>query len=334
MEESLIRSIWNALRHRRDLVATLAITLLLSIQSPLGILRVNANAIASLIFQVAGTVVPLALAAAGLSSTFVIKIATEMPEAFEEHKDFPPHRRGQALMRRIKELQEVLEPAWRATAFVLVSFLISALTLLIPPETFSTGVFAIRVSLDTFLASLSLSCILVGTVSFLPMIRYSFRGKVLTNLLRVAQRLREQVPSTLDELLKDARELRSKNREDSDVKIVSKLSDEYQGRSFPLCEKLGLKADDLVGPIEDATSGLAEIKRGIDSRDWQQVCRGVMQKIEQEEAYRKQHGQQSQDTRDAWHDRRRGIETSTQAVMDKWLPDSLKNSSALGKNNK
>jgi len=60
MEESLVLSTWNALRHRRDLVATLAITLLMSIQSPLGILRVDAKAIASLIFQVAGTVVPLA----------------------------------------------------------------------------------------------------------------------------------------------------------------------------------------------------------------------------------------------------------------------------------
>jgi hypothetical protein len=320
-DESLRFAISEAFRHRTSLFAIIFITFALSIETPIGVLKVNAIAMASLIFPVAGTIVALALTAAGLASTFTLKLAADIPDIYE-NKAFPSQEKAQAIINRAEELQQALLPAWRGTLLVLSSFLLSAVALITPPMSVPLGMPEIRLIVDNFFSSASLGCVLVGTLSFIPTVRFSFRGKLLANLLNAARRLRERDPPTLSYLLQRARALKDQNPSDTYPQIEVKLCEEFKGRSFPLVEKLGLGEGEANGQIEDVTSGLSEIKRGINSSNWQEICRGIVRILEQDEIYKRVYGEY--DGKDAWHDRSKGIERPTANAMSKWLPETFK----------
>src|SRR5262245_14760574 len=198
--QSLLHDVAEVFRNPSNVLATTLITIFFCVETPFGIIKINSNALASLIFPVAGTIVALALTAAGLASTFVLKIAADIPEIYQADEGFSVQRKAGGIIDRVKELQRNLLPAWRGTIFVLISFLLSALTLVLPSVKVPLGIPGVRLSVDGFFASASLATVVVGTLWFIPMVRFSFRAKLLDELLTAAtlrtQALSNQRPQT------------------------------------------------------------------------------------------------------------------------------------------
>jgi hypothetical protein len=319
---SLWSAIDEALRDRRSVSAVVLISIALSIYTPLGILRVNANALASLIFPVAGTVVALALTAAGLSSSFILKLSADLEHAYQDkNKSFSREARGWALIKRGRNLQRGVMPAWRGTVFVLFSFLLSAVALVAPPNKISLGRSGIGFSIDALFSSSALGFLLVGSLWFIPAVRFSFRSELLENILLSAEAFRGKDVPSVSYLLERARAVKLRNPQDSNAEIELELCEEFKGRPFPLVDKVALGEGDAPGEIEDVTSGLSEIRRGIQTGSWKDIFQGIMRSLDQDEANEKHHGRSKAKT--LGHDRLKGIEGSTERAL-KDLPDMLK----------
>lgn len=326
--QTLWEAVWAGLKSRPSLASVLVLTLALCVRTPFGLLEVRAHELAALIFPVAGTIVALALTAAGLSSTFIVKLSDQMNEVYDDKK-FNKEDRGQAVIKRAKALKAGLLPAWHGSVFVLCSFILSALALVAPATEFRIAAGRVALMFDALFAGSALGCLLVGSLWFLPTVRFSFRADLLEQVIRAGEALRGHSAPTVGDLFRRARVLKSRDREATYQEIGSELCEEYTGRPFPPADKVTIGGADARGPIEEYTSGLALVERGIQTRDWGEICRGVVLSLEQIENYEKQRGVRV--NFDEWHDRLDGIRGATEAGVSKWLPEELNNAAAEGR---
>jgi hypothetical protein len=319
--QSLWDAICEALKHALSLAFVFLATTLLSISSPWGFFQVKAHEVASLVFPVAGTIVALALTAAGLASTFIGRLSDQMPDIYAPHPEFTAEARARAVLHRAEALRKGIFPGWRGSVFVLCSFLLSAVALIMPADPVPLGK-GFNLAVDSVFSVSALACLIVGSLWFLPTVRFSFRGELLQQLIRSAEQWRNSTVPTVAEIFRRAELLRKQNSPASYKQIQAELCKEYAGRPFPSVNNIAIDEAEGRAPVEESTAGLPIIKRGIDSKDWSSICEGVVLTLEQIEQYEHEHG--SQGSNDAWHDRLHGIERATETGISKWLPESFK----------
>jgi hypothetical protein len=286
---SLGEMAWAELKHRPSLVSVLVLTALLAVRTPVGVLKIRADVLAPLVFQVAGTIVGLALTAAGLASTFIVRLSEQVEEVYVD-KNFSKEERGRVLINRASELKDGLLPAWRGSVFVLCAFLMSALALITPAAEIQVVPRLAAVSLDSLFAVGSLSFLVIGSLWFLPTVKFSFRVELLENIISSAEALRKSAAPTVEGLFRRAQALRNQRPQASYEEIRVELCEECTGRPFPPADKIAFSEADAKGPIEESSAGLGLVKRGIQERDWGEVCRGVVLSLEQIEQYETQRG--------------------------------------------
>jgi len=163
-----------------SLLPVLVITLLLGLKSPGGVFTVNAAALAALVFQVAGTMVALALPAAQLANGFFGQLEALLLETIRRDPGSL-----QALAKLASTFMIKLSYSWRATVYALVSFVLSALAMLLPSHT--VEVLRWKLSIDEFTAAASLSFLLVGAALFYPTARFAFSLGQFDALKRAAE---------------------------------------------------------------------------------------------------------------------------------------------------
>jgi hypothetical protein len=175
--------------------------LALGFQSPLGILELDPGA-GALVFQVAGTIVALALPAAELSNSlfretegYIIRAALKPSLATD--------RLVQVADENIQKLRDQLFPAWRGSVFALCAFVLSTLSLLLPRAQVRLSGEVYWLPKD-FLVGAALGFLLVGAYWFFRTVYVVFRLKAAdTTLERVrrmvaAQKLKAGQPAQPD----------------------------------------------------------------------------------------------------------------------------------------
>ena len=103
--------------------------------------------------------------------------------------------------------------------------------------------------------------------------------------------------------------------------IRAALVKEFSSGPLPSLHNLTIPEQDDKAPEEDWTAGLSLVRRGIQFNDWNEIAEGIVLSFELVENYVKQRGPEG--TRDAWHDRTKGIEESTAKGVGKWMPEEL-----------
>jgi hypothetical protein len=175
--------------------------LALGFQSPLGFLELDPGA-GALVFQVAGTIVALALPAAELSNSlfretegYIVRAALKPSLATD--------RLVQVADQSIHKLRDQLLPAWRGSVFALCAFVLSTLSLLLPQARVRLSGEVYWLPKD-FLVGAALGFLLVGAFWFFPTAYSVFRLKAAdTTLERVrrmvaAQKLKAERPAQPD----------------------------------------------------------------------------------------------------------------------------------------
>lgn len=319
-EQSLWAAIGEALNHTPSIASVLLSTLLLSVSSPWGLLEIKAHELASLVFPVAGTIVALALTAAGLASTFIGKLSDQMSDVYTSNA-FTKEARALAIINRARELKKGIFPAWRGSVFVLCSFILSGVALIVPAGVTTIGK-RVTLAWDSIFSVSALACLIVGSLWFLPTVRFSFRGALLERVLRSAEGLRGSSAPTVADLFRRAEVLRRQHPRASYKEIGNTLREECVGRPFPSPKNIAITEAEHRAPVEESSAGLPLIKRGIDCKDWGGVCEGIVLTLELIEKHEHEHGSHHDD--DAWHDRLRGIRTATETGISKWMPGDIK----------
>ncbi|HEY7785940.1 MAG TPA: hypothetical protein VIB00_14505 [Pyrinomonadaceae bacterium] len=126
---------------------------------------------------------------------------------------------------------------------------------------------------------------------------------------------------TVADIFRRAQQLKLANPNSTYKQTGEALLKEFNGTPFPPLHNLTIPEQDDRAPEEDWTAGLPIIRRGIQFQDWKEVIAGIILSLEQTENYESQRG--TSGDRDTWHDRTKGIEDSTQKVMEKWMPAEL-----------
>jgi hypothetical protein len=132
--------------------------------------------------------------------------------------------------------------------------------------------------------------------------------------------LAEKDPTVAD-LFRRAQAIRKENPQASYKDVAAQLVREFSGAPFPPTYNLTIPEQDARAPEEDWSAGLPLVLRGIQQKDWQGIAQGIVLSLEQTENYEREHGPEG--TRDAWHDRSKGVETATAKAVGKWMPEEL-----------
>ena len=130
-----------------------------------------------------------------------------------------------------------------------------------------------------------------------------------------------QKPPTVADLFRHAQEIQRSNPQTSYKEIKDQLVRTYQGQPFPPLYNLTIPEQDDRAPEEDWSAGLALVRRGIQFQDWGEIVNGIVLSLEQTVNYETQRGPEG--TRDAWHDRSRGIKEAESKAVGKWMPEEL-----------
>lgn len=118
--------------------------------------------------------VALTLPAAQLSNSFISNFEAGARRIWNE-KDLDLEKQNKAIIKLTQELQDQLFPAWRATIYVFVGFVLSVFTMILPPDTLTVDYF----SFDDFCAVASLLFVIIGSYWFYPTAKYAFGLKIL-----------------------------------------------------------------------------------------------------------------------------------------------------------
>ena len=169
---------WCAVAHPSSLLIVF-FGLLVGFRSRWGVITVNVEAMASTIFQVAGTMVALILPASQFANSLVTRLVDELPKRIIKEK-ISAEEKKRITTELTRPLQANLYPAWRASALVFISFLFSTLAMLSPSWNFDFGV--LTLSLDSLLVGLALSSLVIGSAWFLPTAQYAFNLKALVDM--------------------------------------------------------------------------------------------------------------------------------------------------------
>lgn len=128
-------------------------------------------------------------------------------------------------------------------------------------------------------------------------------------------------PQSASDLFRRAQAIRRESPQASYKEIHTQLVREYSGKPFPPTYNLTIPEQDARAPEEDWSAGLPIILRGIQQKDWNDVASGIVLSLEQTENYERQRG--AEGTRDAWHDRSKGVGEATAKGVGKWMPEEL-----------
>jgi hypothetical protein len=177
--------------HWWTIVLVTITTLLLGIARPEGHLTLVDKEFTLAIFQVAGTMVALALPAAQLANSFVVKLeeVAEFVMADDGHDDI----KESFITGEIQTLRTNVTPALRASRYSLAAFVCSALAMVAPSrDLISDG--GVISSIQMLLASLSLSLLVAAACWFFPSIRYAFSLNALDRLHKMVQSVTKAPP--------------------------------------------------------------------------------------------------------------------------------------------
>ncbi len=130
----------------------------------------------------------------------------------------------------------------------------------------------------------------------------------------------QEQPSVAD-IFRRAQVIKQQHQELSYKQLGEQLLKEFKGASFPSLHNLTIPEQDARAPQEDWSAGLPLVRRGIQFEDWNEVVAGILLSLEQTENYERERGPEGD--RDAWHDRTKGIEESTNRAVSKWMPEDL-----------
>lgn len=175
-------SFGKALLHPSILVVIVP-SILLATRSRWGMLNLDAATLASATFSVAGTMVAVILPASQLVDTYLTRFEEHMKTRLSNHP-LPPDRIGRMVKQNIEDLRAHFAPAWRASAFIFVSFLLS-ITAIIFPEREIHICQSFVTPLRSLTAVLSIAFLVVGSMWFLPAAKYAFGLKTLDALERI-----------------------------------------------------------------------------------------------------------------------------------------------------
>lgn len=162
-----------ALSHPWSLLFIIIVTITLSLHSSIGILDIDEHSLASNIFAVAGTMVALILPAAELAHNSFTKFKAEFVDSVIRGSDdlaalgISKDRQALVLGSQASELRNRLKPAWRASSFVFVSFLLAIVAMIIPPIHVPLGD-AFSWSIDAAILASSLGFLIAGSCWFMP----------------------------------------------------------------------------------------------------------------------------------------------------------------------
>jgi len=123
------------------------------------------------------------------------------------------------------------------------------------------------------------------------------------------------------DIFRRAQAIRKENAQASYKDIAKQLIREYSAAPFPPTYNLTIPEQDARAPEEDWSAGLPLVLRGIQQKDWNDIAQGIVLSLEQTENYESQRG--GEGTRDAWHDRSKGIEGAVEKGVGKWMPKEL-----------
>jgi hypothetical protein len=126
---------------------------------------------------------------------------------------------------------------------------------------------------------------------------------------------------TVADLFRRAQAIRQENSEAPYRDIAKQLVKEFSGGSFPPTHNLTIPEQDARAPEEDWSAGLPLVLRGIQQKDWNGVAQGIVLSLEQTENYERTRSPEG--TRDAWHDRSKGIRGAVEKGVGKWMPEEL-----------
>ena len=130
-----------------------------------------------------------------------------------------------------------------------------------------------------------------------------------------------QSGASVADLFRRAQALHKDNAQASYQDIAAQIVREFSGAPFPPTYNLTIPEQDDRAPEEDWSAGLPLVLRGIQQKDWNDIAQGIVLSLEQVENYERQRGPEG--TRDAWHDRTKGVAEATAKGVSKWMPEEL-----------
>jgi hypothetical protein len=126
---------------------------------------------------------------------------------------------------------------------------------------------------------------------------------------------------TVADIFRRAQAIRDENSRASYKEIAAQLVREFSGGPLPPTYNLTIPEQDARAPEEDWTAGLPLVLRGIQQNDWPGIAQGITLSLEQTNNYERERG--GEGTRDAWHDRSKGVAGATAKGIGKWMPEEL-----------
>jgi hypothetical protein len=181
---AVLKALWLP----RPLLAIAVAAVACSVETSFGVLDFSAGQLASFIFGVSGTIVALVLPAAELANHFVTKLADEDLRTVLQ-ADVPIEQKRTTLRTLTKSTRAALDPGWRAITFALVSFLASALGLILPkiriPLMAGSALY-----LDSVVVLVALGTLITAAILFYPTAHYSFSMGTIDGVLEVAEGLK------------------------------------------------------------------------------------------------------------------------------------------------
>src|SRR6476620_3692435 len=112
-------------------------------------------------------------------------------------------------------------------------------------------------------------------------------------------------PTSVADLFRRAQAIRQENPQTAYRDIAKQLVKEFSRGPLPSTHNLTIPEQDARAPEEDWSAGLPLVLRGIQQKDWNDVTQGIVLSLEQTENYERTRTPEG--TRDAWHDRSKGI---------------------------
>jgi len=126
---------------------------------------------------------------------------------------------------------------------------------------------------------------------------------------------------TVSDLFRRAQAIHQENSQAAYRDIAKQLVKEFSGGPLPPTYNLTIPEQDARAPEEDWSAGLPLVLRGIQQKDWNGVAQGIVLSLEQTENYERTRIPEG--TRDAWHDRSKGIRGAVEKGVGKWMPEEL-----------
>jgi hypothetical protein len=186
---SLLADVLATLLHLPTVCAVAAVSVVLCTPSLLPLPGLQPGALASAVFQVAGTMVALALPAAEMSNTMIgdaeKKLALLVDSDIATRVDV--EARLAASRQLTADLREHLVPAWRSAVYAFASLLCSAAALLAASVSASADAVSVQRDPAAVLAVVSLVCLVAAAAWVYPTVQYVFRLRFIDRLADLSQ---------------------------------------------------------------------------------------------------------------------------------------------------